>query len=347
MQNYKQMLTKIMHSGYDVEGARKNMPPTKLLTGMQLDFKLERLPIVTSKKLNIKALYGEICNFIAGVTDIRDYNRLGCYFWNQNFYKYHEAYFKTNGYSFEAIDTKLRSGNLTMPNEGQYSLGYIYPKMWRAFVDRHGFQIDQLRDLIYNIKSNPNSRYHYILATEPQQFKKADVSQPNCHIYFQITIVPLKEKQIIRAIKLKNRVEEVYANIVYEGYNYMYQNKIPKHGVILNIVQRSADSFLGVPFNIAQYAILTETISRFLDMLPLHLGWTGMNTHIYGNHMESVDKYIKNPIHIQPFLFVKNGIDLDYFNIFQDGTGEIKDIPYQIAGYKSEGHIPADLSVGL
>jgi len=181
--------------------------------------------------------------------------------------------------------------------------GNIYGKQWRDFGD--SFQsFDQIFSLIKNINLNPNSRYHLVTAWNPLDFivYGKEVALPACHIMFQCNIR-----------------EGKYLD--------------------LHILQRSCDTFLGVPFNIASYALLTHILAKFTGYLPGELIWTGNSVHIYENHINAIQTQLQR----HPFPLCKLTIANDTAK--RPEQLEIKDFIF--TDYFSHEKIVAPLSVGV
>lgn len=186
--------------------------------GYQMRFNLgDGFPLVTTKKLHTKSIFYELLWFLRGDTNINYLNQQGVNIWN------------------EWADTE---GNL----------GPIYGKQWRAWQTADGSVIDQMSELIRQIKSNPDSRRLIVSAWNVGELDK--MALPPCHLLFQC---------------------------------YVANRKLS-----CQLYQRSADSFLGVPFNIASYALLTCMIAQQCDLAYGDFIWTGGDCHIYLNHLEQV-----------------------------------------------------------
>ena len=186
--------------------------------GYQMRFDLsEGFPLVTTKKVHTKSIIHELLWFLKGETNIK--------------------YLKENGVSI--WDEWANA-------EGE--LGPVYGKQWRSWATPSGETIDQISQVIKQIKTNPDSRRLIVSA-----WNVADINQmklPPCHAFFQF---------------------------------YVAEGKLS-----CQLYQRSADVFLGVPFNIASYALLTMMVAQVCDLQPGEFIWTGGDTHLYSNHLEQV-----------------------------------------------------------
>lgn len=190
----------------------------KSVFGYQMRFNLQDgFPLLTTKKLHTKSIFHELLWFLRGETNI--------------------AYLKQNGVSIwdEWADAE---GNL----------GPVYGKQWRAWRSADGHIIDQMRNLIEAIKTDPGSRRLIVSAWNVGELDQ--MALPPCHLLMQF---------------------------------YVCAEKLS-----CQLYQRSADSFLGVPFNIASYSLLTYMIAQQCDLEPHEFIWTGGDCHIYLNHLDQV-----------------------------------------------------------
>jgi thymidylate synthase len=201
----------------------------------QMRFNLsEGFPLITTKKLHTKSIFHELLWFLRGDTNI--------------------AYLKENGVSIwnEWADAK---GNL----------GPVYGKQWRAWQAADGHEIDQMSELVKQIKTNPDSRRLIVNAWNVGELK--NMALPPCHLLMQFYVADKK--------------------------------------LSCQLYQRSADSFLGVPFNIASYSLLTHMIAQQCDLLPGTFIWTGGDCHIYLNHLEQVNLQLSRTPYPLPQLHFK------------------------------------------
>ena len=149
-------------------------------------------------------------------------------------------------------------------------LGPIYGKQWRAFPKPCGGSIDQIADLIDGLKKNPDSRRHLVVAWNPGQIE--DMALPPCHCLFQF---------------------------------YVARGKLS-----CQLYQRSADFFLGVPFNIASYALLTHMVAEQCDLEPGEFVWTGGDVHLYKNHIDQAREQLGREPRAFPTLKLKKAKDI-------------------------------------
>mgnify|MGYP000671433599 FL=1 len=225
MRQYQQLLQHILDNGV----AKSDRTGTGTLSyfGYQVRFDLQQgFPMVTTKKLHLKSIIHELLWFLKGETNT--------------------AYLKENGVSIwdEWAD-----------ENGE--LGPVYGKQWRSWAGANGQTIDQVSDVINQIKTNPDSRRMIISAWNVADLP--DMALMPCHTMFQFYTAP--------------------SNSPGGG---------EKRKLSCQLYQRSADVFLGVPFNIASYALLTMMMAQVCDMEPGEFVHSFGDVHIYNNHMEQV-----------------------------------------------------------
>ena len=236
---------------------------TTRVFGRQLRFDLsEGFPLLTTKRVWMKGVAVELLWFLSGETNIRPLLEQGVSIWTDWPLKH---YRETTGkdISQEEFETLVLNQDTFANAWGD--LGPIYGKQWRDFAGPRE-RVDQIRRLVDNIRSNPQSRRHLVSAWHP-----ADLDQmalPPCHYAFQCFV---------------------------EGE--------PGDGTLsLMWQQRSVDSFLGLPFNIASYALLMHMIAQQTDLEPGELIFHGGDCHIYDNHREVVAEQLSRDPYARPAL---------------------------------------------
>ena len=250
MQQYLSLLQHILDNG--VEKTDRTGTGTKSVFGYQMRFDLGKgFPLVTTKKVHMRSIIHELLWFLKGETNI--------------------AYLKENNVSIwdEWAD-----------ENGE--LGPVYGKQWRSWEGANGMVIDQVKDLIAQIKKNPDSRRLIISAWNVADLPKMALMP--CHTIFQF---------------------------------YVAEGKLS-----CQLYQRSADVFLGVPFNIASYALLTMMIAQVCDLEPGDFVHTFGDVHIYSNHMEQVNLQLSRTPFALPTMKVNPAVK-DIFEFkFEDFTLE-------------------------
>ncbi len=180
--------------------------------------------------------------------------------------------------------------------DGEGDLGPVYGKQWRRWETADGRTIDQIAQLIEGLKRNPDSRRHIVSAWNPGEV--AGMALPPCHALFQFYVA---------------------------GGRLSCQ-----------LYQRSADIFLGVPFNIASYALLTMMVAQVCDLVPGDFVWTGGDCHLYLNHLDQAKLQLERAPRPLPSMRLNAGVrDLFAFR-FEDFTLE---------GYDPHPHIKADVAI--
>lgn len=234
--------------------------------GFSMRFDLHKgFPLVTTKKLSLRSIIHELLWFLSGDTNIRYLHENKVTIWD------------------EWADT---AGNL----------GPVYGKQWRAWETADGRVIDQMSELIHQIKTNPDSRRLIVNAWNVGDLTK--MALPPCHLLFQF---------------------------------YVANKKLS-----CQLYQRSCDAFLGVPFNIASYALLTHMIAQQCDLEVGEFIWTGGDCHIYSNHREQVDLQLeRNPFPL-PTLRIKRKPASLFDYVYDD---------FEILDYQAHPHIKAEVAV--
>jgi len=262
-------------------------------------------PLLTTKKMAIKSIMTELKWFLKGRTDIQYLRDNGCKIWDGDF----EKAGKEDG-----------------------TLGPIYGKQWRSWspvageINKGGK--DQIKELIKNIKENPDSRRLMVSAWNVGELD--EMSLPPCHYGFQV---------YTRVLDLDERISYYNNNNTSLGKSSDYFHEhlddmgVPRRVVSLMWNQRSVDTFLGLPFNIASYAMLLHLIAKEVDMIPGEIIGNLGDTHLYKNHIEQAEEQIsREPKPHLPKLKLNN---VDILN------GEFD---YEILHYHSHPTIKAPLS---
>ena len=174
-------------------------------------------------------------------------------------------------------------------------LGPVYGKQWRSFPKPDGESIDQISGLVNGLKKNPDSRRHIVVAWNPGEIDK--MALPPCHCLFQF---------------------------------YVANGKLS-----CQLYQRSADFFLGVPFNIASYSLLTYMVAQQCDLGVGEFVWTGGDVHLYRNHVEQAKIQLARETKALPQLELRKAVDIFSYN-YDD---------FKIVGYESHPTIKAPISV--
>src|SRR5436190_3093955 len=264
MQQYLNLLQHILENG--AKKTDRTGTGTISCFGYQMRFDLqEGFPLVTTKKLHLKSIIHELLWFLKGQTNIAYLNENGVSIWNE--------WANENG-----------------------ELGPVYGKQWRSWEGAGGETIDQVTDVINQIKRNPDSRRLIVSAWNVADLPKMALMP--CHVLFQF---------------------------------YVAEGKLS-----CQLYQRSADVFLGVPFNIASYSLLTMMIAQVCDLEPGEFIHTFGDVHIYNNHLEQVNLQLSR----KPFPLPTMKLNPVVKNIF-DFTFE----DFTLENYQSHPAIKAPVAV--
>jgi thymidylate synthase len=238
---------------------------------MRFDLR-DGFPLLTTKKLHTRSIFHELLWFLSGSTNV--------------------AYLKENGVTIwdEWADA-----------DGE--LGPVYGFQWRSWPTPQGEHIDQIAQLIRDIKGNPDSRRLIVSAWNVADIPR--MALPPCHAFFQFYVAPLADGDTKRRLSCQ-------------------------------LYQRSADIFLGVPFNIASYALLTHLVAEQTDLDVGDFVWTGGDCHLYLNHLDQVETQLARMPRALPHLVIhrKPGSIFDYR--YED---------FEIVDYVPDPHIKAPVAV--
>ncbi|TKD47552.1 MAG: thymidylate synthase, partial [Mesorhizobium sp.] len=261
---YLDLLKHVLENGAD-RGDRTGTG-TRSIFGYQMRFDLVRgFPVTTTKKLHLKSIVHELLWFLAGDTNIKYLNDHGVSIWDE--------WADENG-----------------------NLGPVYGKQWRSWPDGHGGTIDQIANLLKEIRKNPNSRRLIVSAWNPAEVEA--MALPPCHCLFQF---------------------------------YVSEGRLS-----CQLYQRSADIFLGVPFNIASYAMLTLMVAQVTGLKPGDFVHTLGDAHLYANHFEQAREQLRRTPKALPTLWINPEVkDLFAFR-FED---------FRLENYLADATIKAPIAV--
>ncbi len=246
---------------------------TRSVFGHQMRFDLaEGFPLVTTKKVHLKSIILELLWFLRGERNARWLQERGVKIWNE----------------WAGPDGDL---------------GPVYGVQWRNWPTADGGHIDQIAEVIKQLKTNPDSRRIIVSAWNVADLSK--MALVPCHAFFQFYVAPSSEPGVPGRLSCQ-------------------------------LYQRSADIFLGVPFNIASYALLVHMLAQQCDLLPGEFIWTGGDCHIYSNHLEQVNTQLAREPFPFPTLHLKRRpaslFDYDYED-------------FEVQGYQHHAAIKAPVAV--
>ena len=255
MKQYLDLLTRIKNEG-TVKTDRTGTG-TKSVFGHQMRFDLSQgFPLLTTKKVFLKGIIHELLWFLNGDTNIKYLVDNGVHIWDNDAYRYYNELCVKNGVLPVAMEEFLRAAQegIDSPIEGYKfgDLNHVYGYQWRSWPRPNGEAIDQIQQAVDLIKNNPDSRRIIVSAWNVADVEK--MALPPCHTLFQF---------------------------------YVAEGKLS-----CMLYQRSADTFLGVPFNIASYALLTMMMAQVCGLEAGEFVHTTGDTHLYLNHLEQVDEQL-------------------------------------------------------
>ena len=261
---YEDFLRHVYENG--VAKADRTGTGTRSVFGHQMRFDLsEGFPLVTTKKVHLKSIILELLWFLRGDSNVQWLQERGCTIWNE--------WARDDG-----------------------DLGPVYGVQWRSWPTPEGGHIDQIAEVMKQLKSNPDSRRIIVSAWNVADLSKMALMP--CHAFFQF---------------------------------YVADGKLS-----CQLYQRSADIFLGVPFNIASYALLTHMIAQQCDLEVGDFIWTGGDCHIYNNHFEQVETQLARTPFAYPTLQIKRRPDSIFDYEYDD---------FEVVGYEHHPAIKAPVAV--
>lgn len=258
-------------------------------------------PLVTTKKIHTRSIIHELLWFLSGSTNNKELREGGVTIWNE----------------WERLDGDL---------------GPVYGKQWRDWVGPDGQHIDQIAEVIRLLNEDPDSRRIIVSAWNVADLPKMTLAP--CHAFFQF---------YTREMDLQERSElalddgkAVLALTDADAHQMLDYLGIPRRALSCQLYQRSADMFLGVPFNIASYALLTHMVAQQVNMAVDDFIWTGGDCHIYSNHVNQVETLLNRRPLAKPRLRINRKPDSIFDYRYED---------FEIHGYNHHPAIPAPVAV--
>jgi thymidylate synthase len=315
---YQALLEDIMHLG--VVKSDRTGTGTISVFGRQIRHKMsEGFPLLTTKKMPFKLIAAELMWFLRGDTNIKFLLDNDCHIWDGDAYKnYSTKNFGKTIHTKEQFIERIKTDNEFAREWGE--LGPIYGKQWRQWGglqdltdDDKPIYLDQIQNLINDLKTNPDSRRLMVSAWNVEELNQMVL--PPCHYGFQIYTRELTGEE--RWDLLKERVgghkfQSMVDDIVPFGGGLseeLQSYNIPKRAISLMWNQRSVDTFLGLPFNIASYGLLLEIIAKSVNMISEELIGNLGDVHLYSNHIEQA----KEQIDREPFELPKLNINTEFW----------------------------------
>ena len=264
MRQYLDLMRTILETGVDRQDRTRT--GTRSIFGHQMRFDLrEGFPLVTTKKIHVKSVIYELLWFLRGETNVRWLQERGVKIWDQ--------WADENG-----------------------DLGPVYGSQWRSWPDGRGGTIDQIANVVENIKTRPDSRRHIVSAWNPAEVD--EMALPPCHCLFQF---------------------------------YVAEGRLS-----CQLYQRSGDVFLGVPFNIASYALLTLMVAQVTRLQPGEFVHSFGDVHLYANHFDQAREQLQR----RPRELPRMTLNPDRTSIFDFDFDD-----FMLTGYDPHPHIKAEVAV--
>ena len=356
---YQELLQDILDNG--VVKTDRTGTGTISVFGRQIKHKMSQgFPLLTTKKMAWKTMVTELLWFLRGDTNIKYLVDNGCHIWNGDAYKRYERVWNWDldePLPMEQFIERIKTDNEFSKIWGE--LGPIYGKQWRQWGglqditdDNKPIYLDQISNLIKDLKTNPDSRRLMVNAWNVGELDRMVL--PPCHYGFQVYTKKLTGEEMWDLLKKKvgeERFKSMVDDIVPFGGGLseeLESYKIPKRAISLMWNQRSVDTFLGLPFNIASYGLLLEILAREVNMVPEDLIGNLGDVHLYSNHIEQAKEQInREPFKNLPMLNF-SPIQLAHFehhlDKFEDHIKESQPHQFTIDGYESHPSIKAPLS---
>ena len=303
---YKSLLQDILDNG--VEKQDRTGTGTLSVFGRQIRHNMQDgFPLLTTKKMAIKSIMTELKWFLKGDTNIKYLLENNCHIWTGDAKKRYDESFKKywgekegRESKFQPISTKEFEKRIVEDDEFAKKwgeLGPIYGKQWKGWSRRttreekivnpgvYVEQIDQIQNLINELKTNPDSRRLAVNAWNVGELH--EMTLPPCHYGFQV---------YTRELNLDERIDYHNRGSISKSSDYFHEHLdvmgVPRRAISLSWNQRSVDTFLGLPFNIASYGMLLELIAKEVNMVPGELIGNLGDTHLYLNHIEQAKEQL-------------------------------------------------------
>lgn len=355
MKQYLDLLQYILDNGVEKESGRANMPNTIGVSKGEISMNLqEGFPLLTTKKMYWKAIVHELLWFLRGETNIKYLVDNNVNIWNGDGYRWYlkkckdcelipvldtiEKFVDEIKESNDS-DSTLKHQLYVLSEVLHYKLGdlgKVYGYQWR---NQNG--VDQVKEVLDGLKSNPYSRYHIIDAWNKADFR--DMALPPCHLLYQFIVRPLslKERREIWNERIKGiQFLLTWGNGKTESDALDEQN-VPKFYLDLNMYQRSCDTFLGVPFNLASMSLLLMIFAETNNMIAGVANWIGGDTHVYVDHVPMIREQLKRKERELPRMIIKKEL-----NSLDDILALTID-DFELRGYNPHDAIKAELFTGL
>lgn len=346
MKEYLDVLQKILDEGVEKESGRANMPNTIGISKADISMDLSQgFPLLTTKRMFWKGVVHELLWFLRGETNIKSLVDNKVNIWNGDAYRWYLKWWDESGqhqgelHKFETQEEfieQIKNEPITYHHANKNGvttytlgdLGKVYGYQWR---NQNG--VDQIAQIIDGLKSNPYSRYHILDGWNKADFP--EMALPPCHLLYQFIVRPMTESE------RREWAQWEFDNLKEWSVAEMDRHGVPKFHLDLNMYQRSCDTFLGVPFNIASMSLLLLIIAKVSNMEVGVANWIGGDTHLYISHLDAVKEQLsREPLEL-PFMFIQKEL-----NSLEDICALTID-DFQLNDYEPLESIKAELFTGL
>jgi thymidylate synthase len=316
---YLKLLKDILSNG--VEKDDRTGTGTLSVFGRQIRHSMSNgFPLLTTKKMSFKTIVTELLWFLQGRTDLRYLLENNCHIWTGDAYKIYDKDFDAEHPPFSApypLRLTVKEFEEKIMTDDEFNkmygdLGPIYGKQWRSCKkykwDKIDFEfrieyVDQIENLINDIKADPDSRRLMVSAWNVAEIDH--MTLPPCHYGFQVYTRELTWEEQVQWVMKNTDVEWENLYIVEE----ISKDTTPKRTISLMWNQRSVDTFLGLPFNIASYGLLLEIIAKATNMIPDELVGNLGDTHLYLNHIDQAKEQLTR----EPMPLSKLNINTEFW----------------------------------
>ena len=344
--DYQELLLDILTNG--VTKSDRTGTGTLSVFGRQIRHKMsDGFPVLTTKKMYFKGIVTELIWFLRGDTNIKYLVDNDCHIWDGDAYKNYEKWWKSYSpggapipLSREMFIDRIKTDDEFAEKWGE--LGKIYGRQWRRWainlIDPNTMElvppIDQIANLINDLKTNPDSRRLMVSAWNVGELDSMVL--PPCHYGFQVWT---RELSLEERKKLANYDSEFVSPMTVESWD---RNNIPTRAISLMWNQRSVDTALGWPYNVTSYGLLLTILGKLVNMIPDELICNLGDCHIYSNHIEGVKEQLTREPYQLPNLVISNQVN------FNEGIDEFIDscsiADFQIENYQFHPKIFFELS---
>ena len=350
-QQYTDLLKTILEHGIDKKD--RTGTGTKSIFGYTIRHNMkDGFPLLTTKKMPFKTIVTELLWFLRGDTNIKYLVDNDCHIWNGDAYKNYSSNVQPwePHLDMNQFVERIKNNDEFAKKWGE--LGPIYGNQWRkwSFMDdslgyRENWEwdsIDQIQNLINDLKTNPDSRRLMVNAWNVGELDQMIL--PPCHYGFQVYTreLSLNERDAIFSQRTFISTKEAFTEQNGTLADYLDKEGIPRRAISLMWNQRSVDTFLGLPFNIASYGLLLEMLAKEVNMVPDQLIGSLGDVHLYSNHIEQAKEQMDREGFQLPIVKLSSGHNLRA--AVKGNFDEIDPNDIMLINYQSHLAIKAPLS---